>query len=370
MAFRRTTVPLFFSILATCGCGGASSAPPPAAPQHLDEAKAPAGTAAPVTPATLTPKSFALPPGEGTPNLDFLAYEPKRGRIWIPMTRDSGSVEVFDVASSTFVRVTNLPTVQKENGGRKRVMGPSSVTIGDGVAYVGNRGTNEVCAIDLASLKLGACAKAPVPPDGVVYVASAKEVWVTSPHEKAIAIFSAGEHGALAQKDVRKFEGDPEGYAVDDPRGVVYTNYEDRDRTVAIDVKTHEIKSTWSPGCGAEGPRGLVVDGARNLLVVACTDHVVVLDPKQDGKVVGKLDAGAGVDLIDYSPTTHAVYAAAGKAGTLVIAKLADDGSLSLVASGKTADRARNAVVDGKGNAYLVDPGASKLLVIGTPMPQ
>ena len=31
------------------------------------------------------------------------------------------------------------------------MMGPSAVAIGDGVAYVGDRATGEVCAVDAAS---------------------------------------------------------------------------------------------------------------------------------------------------------------------------------------------------------------------------
>jgi DNA-binding beta-propeller fold protein YncE len=299
--------------------------------------------------------------------LDLLAYEPKKDRVWIPMARDVGSVDVFDIASSTFHRVGGLAVAKKEAKGKTRSLGPSSVSLGDGVAYVGNRGTNEVCMIDTGTLKLGSCVKAPVAPDCVAYVSSSKEVWVTSPDAQSIVVFDASKKDRLAQKHVMKLEGDPEAFAVDDAHGVFYTNFEDKDRTVAIDIKTRAVKATWSPNCGSQGPRGLVLDAQRNLLAVACTDHVQVLDPKSDGKNLGRLDTGGGVDILDYAPESRRVYAASGKAAKLTVALLDDDGSLTVVATAKTAEGARNAVVDAKGNAYLVDAAAPRLLVVPAP---
>jgi DNA-binding beta-propeller fold protein YncE len=276
-------------------------------------------------------------------------------------------VDVFDVAKSTFTRVSGLAVVKKDVNGKTRRMGPSSASVGDGVVYIGNRGTNEVCVVDATSLSLGKCAKVPVAPDCVAYIPSAKELWVTSPHEKTIVIFDASKKETLTQKQVSKFEGAPEAFAVDDRRGIFYTNFEDKDRTVAIDIKTRAVKATWTPNCGEDGPRGLVVDVDRNLLVVACTDHLQVLDPKSDGKNLGKMDTGAGVDIIDYAPTTQRVYVASGKTAKLTIAHLGDDGMLSSLATATTAERARNAVVDKSGNAYLVDPSGPRLLVISAP---
>ena len=41
---------------------------------------------------------------------------------------------------------------QKEVKGKKRTLGPSSATLGKGVIYVGDRGSNEVCVVDAATL--------------------------------------------------------------------------------------------------------------------------------------------------------------------------------------------------------------------------
>jgi hypothetical protein len=197
--------------------------------------------------------------------------------------------------------------------------------------------------------------------DGLAYVAAQKELWVTAPGDKVLVVLDASTPPKLAPKLEIETPGEPEGFAVDEERGLFYTNLEDADRTLVIDVKSHAIRATWQPGCGKEGPRGLAIDVVRNHLVVACTDRVKVL---HEGSVVSELLAGGGVDNIDYLPTKHLVYAAAARAGRLTIARLEDSGALTPVASIPTGERVRNAVADEQGNAYAVDPVGARVLVV------
>ena len=93
------------------------------------------------------PREFALPGASGPVTVDFIAYERDRDRVWIPVG-ETGSVDVFDIASTRLRAVDGFKTQEREVRGRKRTMGPSSVTFGEGVAFVGNRASNEICAID------------------------------------------------------------------------------------------------------------------------------------------------------------------------------------------------------------------------------
>jgi DNA-binding beta-propeller fold protein YncE len=241
-------------------------------------------------------------------------------------------------------------------------MGPSAVSIGDGFAYVGNRGTSEVCAVDVKTLQLGKCVKLPSAIDGVAYVASSKEVWVTAPHDGKLIVLDASKPAQLVAKTTIDLPGEPEGYAVDESRGVFFTNLEDKGGTVVIDVKSHKPRATWNAGCSADGPRGVAVDEARNFVIVACTDHVQVLDAGHDGAKLGSLDTGAGVDNIDLLAAKKLLYVAAGKAERLTIARLDDHGKLEVVATGATAPGARNPVADDSGNVYVADSQASRIL--------
>jgi DNA-binding beta-propeller fold protein YncE len=295
--------------------------------------------------------------------LDYIAFDPGHSRVWVPVG-NTGSVDVLDTASASFTRVDGFKTAEREFHGKKRTMGPSAVTIGDGFAYVGNRATSEVCAVDLGTLKLGKCVKLPSPTDGVAYVASAKEVWVTTPRTQTIAVLDASKPDALKTKTSIKLEGDPEGYATDGSRGLFLTNLEDKNKTVLIDVATHKPKSTRTPDCGSDGPRGIAAEVAHGFVFVACTDHVDILDAS--GNQVGKVDTGAGVDNIDWIESSRRLYVAAGKAAKVTVAQIDDKGAPTVVASGASSDGARNGVADGSGNVYVADSANARLLIFSS----
>ncbi|HEU0107320.1 MAG TPA: YncE family protein [Vicinamibacteria bacterium] len=331
---------------------------------------APAWSAPPSSPSPATrsaPRQIALPgaPATGVV-MDFIAYDPAHRRLWVP-AGDTGSVDVIDVATDKVSRVQGFATKETERNGRKRTMGPSSVVVGDGVVYVGNRGDDSICAIDAASLEKGACIKLDSMPDAIALVPSAKEVWVTTQANNSIVVLDASSRSALPVKATITLPGSPECFVVDDARGLVYTNLEDKDRTVAVDVKTRQVAKTWLPDCGEVGPRGLALDHKRNFLFVGCTTRVRVLDAGHDGKQVGSIDVGEGIDAIDYLESRHQLYAAAARAAKLVVAQLDEKGALAPVETIATAPSARNPVVTEKGVAYLTDAHDGSILVVEPP---
>jgi len=316
-----------------------------------------------------TTRSIALP---GAPAggifLDYIAYDRAHRRVWVPAGQ-TGSVDVINADNGELSRVEGFPTAEMERNGKKRTVGPSSATVGNGVVFVGNRGDSTVCAIDAKSLHKGACAKLDSMPDGLAYVAATKEVWVTTPRDKSVTILDAANASALPVKTKIKFEGEPEGFAVDDARGVFYTNLEDKDRTLAVDLKGRKVVKTWLPGCGEDGPKGLALDHGRNLLMVACADKVKVLDAGHDGKELSSLATGDGVDNLDYLEARHALYAGAARAAKLTVATLDPAGKLTAAAVVPTAQGARNAAVTEDGTAYLTVGPEGKILVVAGATP-
>ncbi len=351
---------LFLGVcLVACG----ASPPPPAAPPAPATAAAPATASTAPPPAAWSLQAFGLPGAVAPVSLDYLFYEPGRNRVWVP-AGGTGSVAVFDVTARTFTRVEGFKTAEREAHGNKRVVGPSSGSIGAGVAYVGNRATQEVCAVDVQTLALGQCLTLPSAPDGVQFVAATHEVWVTTPKTQSILVLDASQAGSLQLKASIALPGDPEGYAVDASRGLFFTNLEDKGSTLSIDLTTHRVRDTWNAGCSSDGPRGLALDSARGLLFVACTDHVQALDLNHDGARLGQLDTGAGVDNLDYVAKTGLLYAAAGKAARLTVAAVTAHGEFELLTQSPTAPGARNAIADANGFAYVADPQAARLLVL------
>src|SRR5690349_18230685 len=113
------------------------------APTHAAAAKAartaPASAPAAAAP-TLAVHSIALPGAAATGvYMDYIACDRPHHRVWVP-AGNTASVDVIDTATEKLTRVEGFATKEMERNGNKRTVGPSSVTVGDGVVYVGNRG--------------------------------------------------------------------------------------------------------------------------------------------------------------------------------------------------------------------------------------
>jgi DNA-binding beta-propeller fold protein YncE len=321
---------------------------------------APGGPASPKKP--LTFRAVALPGANAPAPLDYIAYEPARERVWVPVG-NTGSVDVYDIASGAFTVVGGFKTTDREVRGQKRTMGPSSVAIGDGFAYVGDRADSSVCAVDVADLKLETCLTLGSSPDGVAYVSSSREVWVTTPRDNSIVVLDASKPGMLAPGTTIHLDGAPEGYASDASRGAFFTNLEDGNKTVVIDVATHRPKAAWSLDCDSKGPRGVAADADDGLLFVACTDHMTILDGVHEGAHLARFDTGSGVDNIAWLGSRRLLYAAAGGAARVTVARIDSRGQPTIVATGASVEGARNVVADGSGNAYVADGANARLLV-------
>lgn len=311
-------------------------------------------------------RTVALP--GGTPagiSMDYIAFDAGTNSVWVP--GNTGTVYVIDAATGKIREVKGFPTKEVTMRDRKRLLGPSSVTFGGGKAYIGNRGDSSVCAVDPKSLERGPCEVLTSMPDGLAYVGPTKEVWVTTPRDKTIRILDAA---TLKEKAKLTFEGNPEGFAVDAKRHRFYTNMEDKDQTLAIDLSSHKTIATWKPACGEDGPHGLRIDEKSGHLFVACSAKLEVLNAGGDGAVLSSIDTGNGVDDFDYASGTGMVYVGAARDAKLTIARVDSAGKLSLVATVPTVAGARNPAVAKNGDVYLAHGGgvtSSDLVVVSHP---
>lgn len=352
------------ALLACAAAAGCATSPAAHAPP-----------ASPASPRRLASRAIPLPGSSGVVHLDYLAADRERGRIWVP-AGETGRVDVLDARTGAVTAIAGFLTSESEEMGQKVLVGPSAVALGGGMAYVGNRGDGTVCAIDARSLERRSClavaaAGLASSPDGLAHVAPTREVWATigapplgiRPSDQSIVVLDAADPGAPRPKGHVEVGGAAEGYAVDDSRGLFYTNLEDRNRTLAIDVRTRRVTATWDPGCGREGPRGLAVDTVRNLVFVACTDRVVALDGSRPGAVLGAFGTGGGLDNIDYVESRRELFVAAAKTATLTVIRVGDGGALTPVATGETARFARVVVADAEGKAWVADSAGGRILV-------
>jgi DNA-binding beta-propeller fold protein YncE len=334
-------------------------------------------TAAPINAHKVTSdyelKPISLPGASGVVSLDYFAYDRSTGKLWVPAS-NIGNVDVIDEISDAISQVAGFKTGEVELRGRKVPLGPTAVSIGDGVVYIGNRGDSSLCVIDAKTLKREAClevasasAGPAAAPDAVVYVAGTRELWITTgappigvpSADKTIQVFDASEPRQLKLKLKIPLDGSAEGYAVDNQTGIFYTNIDETGKTVAIDIRSHKVVAEWKVH---DDLQGLTLDSARGFLFVACGDHVVSLDVAHGGRLIDSMVTGPGLDNIDFSRDKKLLYAAASITATLSIIEVGDDGKFRLQALVPTVKGARG-VVAGRGEtAYLIDPVEGRIL--------
>src|ERR1700690_781009 len=309
---------------------------------------------------TLFASTISLPGGPPV-GMDFLTYDRETNRVWVP-AGNTGNVDVVRGATGKVTTIGVFATAPPRRPGRPR-MGPSSATVAEGVIWIGNRGNNQLSGYDAKTLAPKGVVQLPSMPDGLAYAKTTHELWATTPGDKTITItrVDGKTPGALA---MIKLDGAPEGYAVDDAKGLFYTNLEDKDRTLVIDIKTRKVVSNWPAGCGSKGPRGLAIDTAHRWLFVACTNGMETLDLEHGGKVLGRITTGDGVDNPGYDARKRLLFIASGADGEIVIAHVDDKGGPQKIVSIPTARGARNPVIDVHGNAYVEDSSNGRLLVI------
>lgn len=332
------------ALVALCACG-APQAPTPAP-----------------APTRYTTSTIALPgaTADGVV-MDYLLYDARTAALWVP-AGNTGSVDVIATATSAVHRIEGFATAEVERRGAKRTVGPSVAALGPaGTNFIGNRGDSSICAVDETTLARGACGQLDAMPDGVIFAPSRNEVWVTTPRDRSVRVLDAA---TLAQTALIKLDGAPEGFAVDATRGRFYTNLEDKDLTLAIDLASHATVATWHPACGEDGPHGIRLLEREGLLLVACDAKLEVLDVGHDGRIVSTLATGAGVDDLDYDPSTRRIFAGGAEAATLTIASLSPTGTLTAAATVPTAPGARNAVLGPAGRIYLAHSHPGEIVVV------
>ncbi len=305
------------------------------------------------------PVSIPIPGGEAGVGFDDLRFSAALGRLLVPAGR-TGSIALLEPAEWRLTRIGGFSAQPEFSGGHDD--GVTSADEGRGFVFATDRTALRLVVVDPADGRVVAWTRLAGSPDYVRYVEPTGEVWVTQPDKEQIEIFRLeGNPPKPVHEAFLAVDGGPESLVIDSRRGRAYTHLW-KGRTVAINAKNRGILAKWPNGC--EGSRGIALDEERNFLFVGCAEgRGVTLDAKT-GKILGKVETGDGIDLIDYSPRLGHLYLAAGKSGTLGIAAVSPNGGLSLLAEVPTAKGGHCVAADTSGHVYVCDPKAGRILVV------
>jgi DNA-binding beta-propeller fold protein YncE len=310
-----------------------------------------------------TSTSVVLPGGQAGIGFDDLRFSPTLQRVLAPAGR-TGKLDLVDPRTRAVESIDGFSSDETFGGGHGE--GVTSVDEGAAHLFAIDRGRVEVVVVDANAKKIVATTKLAGSPDYVRWVAPANEVWVTEPGNKQIEYF-AFDGAKLERRGALEVLGGPESLVIDATRGRAYTHTWD-DETVVIDLATHAEVVRWKNGCAAS--RGIALDEPRGVLFVGCEEgRAIALDVAHDGKKLGAVETGKGVDIIAYGPKLAHLYVPA-DSGTLTIVGVANDGRLTTLGTLPAIDDAHCATTDDDGHVYVCDPKRGALLVIADPYPR
>jgi hypothetical protein len=306
---------------------------------------------------------LVLPAGAGGIGFDDLRFSPELHRVLAPAGR-TGKLELIDPWSQEIESIGGFSSDATFGGGHGE--GTTSVDFGGGLLFATDRGRTEVAIVDPVAKKIVATAKLAGTPDYVRWVEPAREVWVTEPGKKQIEYFSL-----VASKLVRKgafdVPGGPESLVIDATRARAYTHTWE-DATVVIDLAQHKEVARWRNGC--EASRGIALDEKRGFLFVGCDEgKATALDVVHDGKQLGVVTTGKGVDIIAYSVALAHLYVPGGDSATLTIISVDASGKLAVLGTTPAAEDSHCVTADDAGHTFVCDPKHGALLLTSDPFP-
>src|SRR5574340_589427 len=312
---------------------------------------------APLAPQTV----IKIPDGEHGIGFDDIGYAAPLNRITIPAGA-TGNLVLIDPETGA---LTTIPGVTPAHAaGQGHDEGTSSTMYADGYHLASDQDLMEEVSINPRTHAIVGRTRLESGPDDVSYVARTHEIWVTEPGKEQILVFklSITDKPVLTPETVIHIAGGPESLEIDNQRNRAYSNLW-KDKTVEMELTTHKVLAEWPNTC--KGSNGIAQDEEHDYVFVACSEgKVVTLAPTKQGKILTSASAGAGIDIISYSPRLHHLYVPGARAATLTIFDVSASGALKSLAVYKTAEHAHCVTDDNNGHVYVCAPRAGEILEV------
>jgi len=272
--------------------------------------------------------------GEG--GWDYLTADPETHRVFISrgthvMVTDADGKILGDIPNTAGVH--GIALAQEFNRG-----------------FTSNGQASSVTIFDLKTLATISEVKIPGQgPDAILYDKASKRVFTMDGRSQDATAVDAktGEVAGTVALGGRPETASPDG------AGHVFVNLEDKSMIVEFDSNSLKVMNTW-PLAPCEEPSGQSIDVARKRLVIGCGNKMMAFMDYTNGKVVGTVPIGQGVDANGFDPGTGFAFASCGD-GTITVAKADASGNYAVVETIQTMPRARTMAVDTSNhNVYTV----------------
>ncbi len=178
--------------------------------------------------------------------------------------------------------------------------------------------------------------------DGIIYDATLGRILAVSGDKGVLMTFKADIDPKREKMDPPIDLGGAPEFLASDGTGKVYINLEDKDMVAVVDLNARKVIAKWPVAPGGH-PVGMAIDRKAHRLFVGCRKpQQLVVMSTEDGKVLGSVPIGAGVDAVQVEGGQ--AFASCGDGSLTVAAE--KDGKYELADTVKTPRGARTMGLD------------------------
>jgi YVTN family beta-propeller protein len=273
--------------------------------------------------------------GEG--GWDLLTVDPAAHRLYV-----GRGTRVMVIDADTLKLVGEIPDTAGIHG--------VAIASDLGRGFTSNGRTSNSTIFDLKTLKPVGEVKTGENPDMILYEPQSHRVLAFNARSNDVTVIDA-KAGTVA--GTIALAGKPE-LAVDDGKGTVFVNLEDKSEVVALDPTALKVKGRWSLA-PCEEPTGLAIDRAHRRLFAACANKMMVVVDADSGKVVTTLPIGQGPDGAAFDADRQLAFSPNGRDGTVTVIREVAPDKFEVVQTVETAKSARTIDLDPRSHKlYLV----------------
>jgi DNA-binding beta-propeller fold protein YncE len=174
-----------------------------------------------------------------------------------------------------------------------------------GRGFITNGNASTVTIFDLKTFKHLAEVPAGKSPDGVLFDSGSDRVFAFNHHGNNVTVFGASD-GKVA--GTIELGGEPE-FPVNDEKGSVWVNVEDKSTLIRIDANSLKVIGRWPTTPACEAPSSMAIDRQHRRLFIGCGDNKVMAVADADsGKIITTLPIGVHVDATAFDAETGLIF--------------------------------------------------------------
>ena len=263
--------------------------------------------------------------GEG--GWDYLSVDSAASRLYIS---HATKAVVIDTSKDAVVgEIADTPGIH------------GAIAVPPDKVFTSNGRGNNASIVDAKTLKTLSKVDTEGNPDGILYEPKQKEVYTFNGRGNSASVIGTASGKVVATIPLG---GKPEAAVADAAAGRIYVNIEDKNSVAVIDIAKHAVVANWPIAPGEEAS-GLAIDLKSHRLFIGASNKLMLMMDSTNGKIVGQVPIGPGVDSTWFDPETGYAFSSCADSTTTIAHEDSPD-KLTVIQTLKTAPGARTMALD------------------------